>query len=158
MIFKNNLYNKNYFFKDCQSLIEFSINDIIENDFDNYNPEFDISKENKDLFHCDFSNAGLYSSWHNDQYNNSFYYSCNYISEVSEKNDEENKDKNTIITLKNKLVNSQLNFISVIGMFYNCSNLTSLKAISKWNNNNFINIKEIFYNCSSLKSLPDISK
>ena len=80
MIFKNNLYNKNYFFKDCQSLIEFSINDIIENDFDNYNPEFDISKENKNLFNCDFSNAGLYSSWHNDQYNNSFYYSYNYIS------------------------------------------------------------------------------
>ena len=44
------------------------------------------------------------------------------------------------------------------GMFNNCSSLSSLPDISKWNTNNCTNMSEMFYGCSSLFSLPDISK
>ena len=43
-------------------------------------------------------------------------------------------------------------------MFYNCSSLSSLPDISKWNTSNVNNMSSMFYNCSSLSSLPDISK
>ena len=44
------------------------------------------------------------------------------------------------------------------GMFYDCSSLSSLPDISKWNTNNVTDMSHIFYGCSSLSSLPDISK
>ena len=47
------------------------------------------------------------------------------------------------------------------GIFSNCSGLSSLSDISKWNTNNTINIyniRDMFCRCSSLSSLPDISK
>ena len=43
-------------------------------------------------------------------------------------------------------------------MFYECSSLSSLPDISKWNTNNVTNMISIFNRCSSLLSLPDISK
>ena len=43
-------------------------------------------------------------------------------------------------------------------MFYNCSSLSSLPDISKWDTKNITNMSCMFYNCSSLSSLPDISK
>ena len=44
------------------------------------------------------------------------------------------------------------------GMFNNCSSLSSLPDISKWNTNNVTDMSYLFYNCSLLSSLPDISK
>ena len=43
-------------------------------------------------------------------------------------------------------------------MFYNCSSLSFLPDISKWNTNNVNDMKGIFSECKSLESLPDISK
>ena len=43
-------------------------------------------------------------------------------------------------------------------LFKNCSSLSSIPNITKWNIKGIINIEEIFMNCSSLSSLPDISK
>ena len=43
-------------------------------------------------------------------------------------------------------------------MFFNCSSLSSIPDISKWNINNVENMIALFYNCVSLSSLPDISK
>ena len=43
-------------------------------------------------------------------------------------------------------------------MFCDCSSLSSLPDISKWNTSNVINMSYMFYACSSLSSLPDISK
>ena len=40
-------------------------------------------------------------------------------------------------------------------MFRDCSSLSSLPDISKWNTNNVTNISNMFYYC---KRLPDISK
>ena len=43
-------------------------------------------------------------------------------------------------------------------MFYNCSSLSSLPDISKWNTNNVNYMNGLFFECFSLKTLPDISK
>ena len=43
-------------------------------------------------------------------------------------------------------------------MFYNCSQLTNLPDISKWETDKVINIDYMFGNCSSLIALPDITK
>ena len=43
-------------------------------------------------------------------------------------------------------------------MFSDCSSLTSLPNISKWNTSNVTNINSMFSYCSSLTSLPNISK
>ena len=42
-------------------------------------------------------------------------------------------------------------------VFLNCSSLTKLPDISKWNTNNVKDLSDIFRNCYSLKSIPDIS-
>ena len=43
-------------------------------------------------------------------------------------------------------------------MFRQCSSLSSLPDISKWNTNNVENMSRMFFYCSSLSSLPDLSK
>jgi len=43
-------------------------------------------------------------------------------------------------------------------MFSECSSLSSLPDISKWNTNNVIYMNDMFFGCSLLSSLPDISK
>ena len=49
--------------------------------------------------------------------------------------------------------NNEMSFI-----FTECSKLTDLPDISKWNTNNVTNMSCIFNGCSSLTKLPDISK
>ena len=43
-------------------------------------------------------------------------------------------------------------------MFDNCSKLSSLPDISKWNTENITDMKAMFNKCSKLSPLPDISK
>ena len=43
-------------------------------------------------------------------------------------------------------------------IFCNCTSLSSLLDISKWNINKVVNIEKIFYNCISLSSLPNLSE
>ena len=50
------------------------------------------------------------------------------------------------------------NVTNISYMFSDCSSLSSLTDISKWNTNNVTNMSYMFYYCSSLSSLPDISK
>ena len=40
-------------------------------------------------------------------------------------------------------------------MFYECSSLSSLPDISKWNTNNVNNMSDMYNDCISLLSLPD---
>ena len=43
-------------------------------------------------------------------------------------------------------------------MFSECSNLSSLPDLSKWEKKNVEDLSFLFYSCKSIKSLPDISK
>ena len=51
-----------------------------------------------------------------------------------------------------------LNITDMSYMFYNCTHLSSLPDIYKWNTDNITNMRYIFSGCKSLLSLPDISK
>ena len=44
------------------------------------------------------------------------------------------------------------------GLFKQCSSLTSLSDISKWDMSNVNDIRDMFFGCSSLTTLPDILK
>ena len=74
--------------------------------------------------------------------------------EITEKYKIENYNNNKL-NIKLKGFNNITNMYS---MFCDCSSLSSLPDISKWNTNNVINMSYMFYYCSSLSSLPDISK
>ena len=68
----------------------------------------------------------------------------------------ENYTKNKLDYLRIKLKN--INNVTDMGcMFYDCSSLSSLPNISKWNTKNVTNMGGMFYGCESLSSLPDIS-
>ena len=55
------------------------------------------------------------------------------------------------------LINTN-NVTNMSYMFHNCESLDSLPDISKWNTNNVTDMSYMFYGCESLTSLPDISK
>ena len=44
------------------------------------------------------------------------------------------------------------------GLFAECSSLSELPDISKWNTENVTTMNGLFWKCSSLSLLPDISK
>ena len=83
-------------------------------------------------------------------YNNKEYNLCEYINEI-----DKNYNSNDIITIKLKGYN---NITDMSCMFYNCSELSSLPDISKWNTSNVNNMGDMFQWCNNLSSLPDISK
>jgi len=63
--------------------------------------------------------------------------------------------KNNILKIKLKGID---NITNMSYMFSDCSFLSYLPDISKWNTNNVTNMSHIFYKCTLLSSLPDISK
>ena len=70
------------------------------------------------------------------------------------------KDYNVKIYNNNKLeikLKGVNNITNMSYMFSECSSLSSLPDISKWNTNNVINMSFMFSECKSLSSLPDIS-
>ena len=175
MIFLNTINNKSSMFKDCDSLIKFSIfkdkkkeehpniqtihSDISplydeENSilFDNYMEKNDLNKS-KDIID-DFS-----SFINNPEISNysdiSSFKKHNY-SEIEEK--ENDSKKSTIKSINNILENKSEESINLSKMFYNCSSLLYLSDISEWDTEKVFDIHSLFYNCSSLTSLPDISK
>ena len=50
------------------------------------------------------------------------------------------------------------NAINMECMLHDCSSLSNVADMSKWNTINIINMEFLFCRCSSLSNLPDISK
>ena len=65
------------------------------------------------------------------------------------------RSNNNKLKIKLKGIN---NITDMSYMFSECSSLSSLPDISKWNTNNVTNMSCMFNGCSSLSSLPDILK
>ena len=64
-----------------------------------------------------------------------------------------NKIKNLRIKIK-----GIENITNMDSMFYECTSLSNLLDISKWNTNNVTSMHSMFSGCSSLSNLSDISK
>jgi len=73
--------------------------------------------------------------------------------EIKQKFNIKNYNKK-LLKIKLKGIN---NIINMSYMFYNCSSLSSIPDISKWNTNNVADMSYLFYNCSSLSSITHIS-
>ena len=98
------------------------------------------------------------------------YYSIN--KELKEKNIKLSIiQKNKIINMSNMFSNCTLlsslldiskwntrNVEDMSNMFFHCTSLLSLPAISKWNTSNVKDMSNIFSHCTSLSLLPDITK
>jgi len=74
--------------------------------------------------------------------------------ELKEKWNIDDKIKNEILEIKLRGIN---NITDMSNMFSECSNLTTLSEISKWNINNVKSVSGMFRGCSDLSNLPDIS-
>ena len=171
MLINKNLYDKSYMFNDCESLLELTINDNLEyiknyenseaidflfekNEYDNISEEggeiFYENQENNESNEFDMDYFGI-------EDNNTFYE--NYSNNISEiKRDTKENEEDSSLIDRMKLFESQYNYSNLKYLFYNCSSLSSLPDISKWNINNVTNISWMFANCSSLSLLPDISE
>ena len=167
--------NISYMFNNCESLVELSMKNNIDNE--EINCDFSEVEENKDeseyiINKIDENKGTLYEGLTD----NIIIFECSEISKKEESEETEsiylkmanlqinNKSKEIIYKIDTKLLSplyDKLNFNNVNDMhlmFYNCKSLSSLPDISKWITNNVNDMSFMFYNCESLSSLPDISK
>ena len=144
--FFKRIYNKRFMFKDCNSLIKFS---IYKNKSDDQ-----LSKQNEILKKIEENLID--SSNKNYSYNEELYKgiedfeSFSEFSEISQKRNFKNSGKSIIKDIMNNLKKTQDYSIDLSGMFYECSSLLSMTDIYEWNSNNIINMDGLFYGCSSL--------
>ena len=157
LVLKDNISNKSFMFKDCESLIKLSIKTDRKINLE----KISELKEDKDI-DIEFNNYYL----NNNQKNiDNIFYNCDFFD----------KDSSFSKTIENTEVSSKLSsFTSIYPeqieikkyknlnlkyMFFNCLSLVSLPSeISEWNIDDTIDISGIFKNCISLKSLPDLSQ
>ena len=153
MVLSRNIYNKSYMFKDCDLLLQYSIDEQKSiKDFEN--------QKNREQINEDFSTENIENfdlDYFDDNEESNLYKNCNFPSTI--KKVEENILDNSLILFYTKnltLLNN--NYTILNGMFQGCSSLLSLPGIEEWNTYNVIDISSMFNDCSSLYSLPDISK
>ena len=167
MVINKNLYDKSYMFKDCESLLELTINDNLEYiknyenseeiDFLFKKNEYDIiSEEGVEIFYENQGNNGSVEfdmDYFGMEDNNIFYENYNNcISEIKRDTKENEEDSSLIDYIK--LFESQYNYSNLKYLFYKCSSLSSLPDISKWNTNNVTNMNSMYKDCYSLFNQP----
>ena len=163
MILSRDICNLSYMFKNCESLLDLSIYDNIENKeyiFENEFLEFlvttkEIDEKENLLYDIEIDEEeDTHPIFKNLEESTNI-----YCSEISNKEDiNSNSHIQTILNnFENYKIFQQNNYIILKGIFYNCKSLKSLSNISKLNTTNSIDMSELFYNCSSLTSLPNIS-
>ena len=150
IIFFRKIYNKTYMFKNCYTLIKFSI--INKDDKLEFPEILNLPEEEENLFDI-YDDEIISEKPLTKELMN--YESFPYIySEISQKTLQNYSSFSTIKKYHDDLkafVKNESEY-NLAGIFYNCLSLKSLPDVSKWNINNVININLMFYNCSSLKS------
>ena len=87
MLLDKNLYNRSYMFKDCESLLELTINNNLEyiednENFDMNNYELEINENNINCWEDEETNLNKSFEFYGEEYNNTF---INNISEIKKK-------------------------------------------------------------------------
>ena len=160
MVFYKQIINKKYMFKDCESLIKFSLSETKKKEV-LCNITTISEEEDNNLIGNYMEDNILNKSFNDfleefDTFPESSVLSNN--SEIDEKKKKGNKsNKSTIKNIFNNLRQIPDNLINLCGMFFNCSSLLYFPDISEWDMEKVSDISYLFYKCSSLKSLPDIS-
>ena len=164
MIINKNLYAKNHMFNNCNSLLELTVSNNLE-DMENFdNSEINNFKFEKNEFDNKLEKGGEII-YENESNNESIeliedYFEIdkdidifqeknnNYLSEIK-RDTKENEEDSSLIDFM-KLFESQYNYSNLKYLFYKCSSLSSLPDISKWNTNNVTDMSSMFYDCYSL--------
>ena len=140
LVLNENIYNRSYMFKNCKSLIHFS---ICDNDNDNFNDDEKEEEEKENLFDNDIIN----DDDENELYKSMYVYNYKAPTEISEISKERETKYSVKDYLINDLDNSYINCVNLKGIFYNCSYLLEVLNLSKWNRYKIINMSYMFYNC-----------
>jgi surface protein len=171
-------------FKDCESMIEITINDdnlemlddvesIEENHYDTFNEDtnelnenlFDYDPNLREEFALDMSNSfnsniSTIKNSYGDESIENFILDFRVTLFLEHFSNYKYMFHNCLslkkINYPQKL--NKDNIIYISGMFNNCESLKSLPDISNWNTVNVTDMNRMFNNCKLLKSLPDISK
>ena len=160
MILLNNLSNRSYMFKDCESLLELLINNNIQN------KEFKEKINNNSSINVEIDFEGEDTIYHiNEEDNdddNDYSYSLsektnnfgNSDSDEKSENFKTNVENLTVFYLLSEIKFSKNNYYILTEMFKNCKSLLSLSEIlNNYKYNNIIDISNMFYNCSSIKRI-----
>ena len=161
MILLDKIYNRYYMFKDCEYLLNISINN--RDDYENLKNSDIIEYEEKETIfdnlnnNTNFENYDFYN-FSNDE-TSSFINTSEIKSEISQqkKLKSDNSTMNDIANdIKINIINIDDYYVTLKGMFKNCNSLTYISNIFTGTYHVF-DISEIFSGCSSITSLPDIS-
>ena len=150
IILNKNISNKSYMFKDCQSLLEFSIKNTLEF-LEEYDNDICLQQNNLD----DDDNSEL----ENSSEGLNFFNTENNSVLSSDSDMEVQSDKISDIS-KYSYLNLFDQIYKCCGLqyiFYNCKSLKFISNINAWNTNYVNNMSFMFYGCESLEYLPDIS-
>ena len=171
-----NITDKSYMFQSCDSLLELSLSNKKENEFDINIKEIKVKHDGSDdridsyddFYDSDLHIDTIYES--NSLTTNiisifNLYKSLFFLPKEIEWNIISSSNMSHMFDGCSSLISLpdiskwDTNKIEEISyMFRGCSSLISLPDISKFNTNNIINMSGIFKNCKSLVELPDISK
>ena len=126
MILRRNIYNKCSLFKNCDSLLQFYIDDKMDNFLSlNNNCDDSENKEKEKYLNID-------SNYSESIFNIKLENNIDEDSVISRI--EESLNYSTIEGIKNKFENiKMINYTILNEAFYNCKLLTSLPDISNWN-------------------------
>ena len=154
IIFDNNISNTSCMFKNCESLLDFSLKDNIDNKeiINNYDIE-DIEKDNNEIE--DYINK-INKDKGNIYYGLKDNIFCEY-SEIKKIEESSKKTQNYDWEIFNVRI-SDISDTNDEVIINKCELLSCLTDISKWNFNNVTNISNMFNNCISLSSISGISK
>ena len=156
--FFKTLLNKNDMFRNCDSLIKFSV--PIAKNKGQSSSSVEIFEEEENLIDSYFENFNSFKEtfYDNlDDIDNLFGYSELLEKPRNSKDNSNSSKKTTIKNYMNELKNIPEHFFNLSRMFYNCTSLLYVDDKSEWNDYSLNNIYEMFYNCPSLISLPDMS-
>ena len=157
MILSKELSNINHLFDNCEILKKFCFSDDEINMEDEAHPILEEDNDyDKDLDFNENGNNNSENSLYKNLRTDDTYSNC---SEITTKTKMKEKYYNSTINYvrEKKIIYQHNYYYDMSYVFYNCSLLSSLPDISKWNASNVNNMSEMLYNCSSLSSLPDIS-
>ena len=161
MVFYKQIMNKKYMFKDCKSLIKFSLSENKKKE-DLYNNTTISEDEDSNLIGNYMADNILNKSFKDILEEFDTFPENNVLSNYSEIDEKEQKgnesNKSTIKNIYNNLKHFPNNLINLSGMFCNCSSLLYITDISERDMENISDISYLFYGCTELKSLPDLSK
>ena len=152
IILNRDIRNGSCMFKNCDLLLNLTIYNYNDNNSEVSNTFIELEENEKFSENVIYSEDDEHPIFKNLKNEDTISTIMNPLEDI------ETRDKSLLFYWNYNLLFSQIIYINLYGMFYNCESLISIPDISKWKTDNVIDMSYMFYNCYSLTSIPDISK